>query len=584
MVSSSYQRYKDLMALYMKPYWIALVFLFLLLLTSIALQLTAPLILRTFIDTVTQSNTTQTRGLSFYALAFIGVSIMTQVVSVFETRLAEHVAWSATNQFRSDVALHCLRQDLPFYHVYRPGELIERVDGDIGVLANFFSRFVTSMLGHLLYLVGMLAILFSVNWQFGIFLIGFSIGTILLLSSLRRIGQVRYQGYRQAQAELMAFVEERLAATEDIRSSGAIPYSINQLYVLLHALLRKEVLALLLSNSIMWATTAMLITLGTAIVLFLSATSFADGTITIGTVYLIFSYTLQLMQPLSQLSEQMRDFQQAGAAIARIEELLDLKPIIQDGPNELPGRTLSVEFQNVCFGYVADELVLNNVTFCLESGKSLGILGRTGSGKTTIARLLLRLYDPVSGSICVGGTNVREVKLVELRQHIAFVTQDVHIFHASVRDNITVFRTDVSDEDILLALQNLGLWPWYQAMPQGLDTVLAPDGNGLSAGEAQLLALTRVFLMKPHIIVLDEASSRLDPATEYLIDRAISRLVSNRTALIIAHRLGTIQHVDDILILEDGHVREYGERQHLTRNPQSHFSHLLRTESDEALL
>ncbi|HSH82304.1 MAG TPA: ABC transporter ATP-binding protein, partial [Herpetosiphonaceae bacterium] len=262
----------------------------------------------------------------------------------------------------------------------------------------------------------------------------------------------------------------------------------------------------------------------------------------------------------------------------------DLEPDIRDGPGiALPLDALSVELHDVSFGYAPAVPTLRNVSFRLEPRGSLGILGRTGSGKTTIARLLLRLYDPTSGIIRVGGIDVHAARLAELRQRVALVTQDVQIFYASVRDNITVFDAGVPDEEILRALKDLGLWEWYQQLPLGLDTLLQSGGNSLSAGEAQLLALTRVFLLNPGIVILDEASSRLDPATERLVDRAVRRLLRDRTSLIIAHRLATIRHVDEILILEDGEVREQGKREQLAEDPRSLLFRLLHTEPQEAL-
>ena len=211
----------------------------------------------------------------------------------------------------------------------------------------------------------------------------------------------------------------------------------------------------------------------------------------------------------------------------------------------------------------------------------MGLLGRTGSGKTSIARLLLRLYDIQKGEIRLNGQNIRHLPLSDLRQHIGMVTQDVQLFHATVRDNLTLFDKRIPDERVRCVLRDLGLDEWLAGLPDGLDTMLEASGGGLSAGQAQLLALTRIFLADPGLIILDEASSRLDPATEQLLERAIDKLLCNRTAIIIAHRLTTIMRADKILVLEQGQVREFGERTELLNDPDSHFSHLLQTELQE---
>jgi ATP-binding cassette, subfamily B, bacterial len=227
--------------------------------------------------------------------------------------------------------------------------------------------------------------------------------------------------------------------------------------------------------------------------------------------------------------------------------------------------------------------VLKQVDFDLPPGRVLGLLGRTGSGKTTIARLIFRLYDPTRGAICLGGLPIPCARLKELRQQVALVTQDVQLFQATVRDNITFFDRSVPDGQIIAVIEELGLSDWLHRLPNGLDTKLETGGRSISAGEAQLLAFTRVFLRNPGLVILDEASSRLDPATEQLIERAIDRLLHNRTAIIIAHRLGTLHRTDQILILEDGCVAEHGDRALLAADPSTRFHSLLRTGLEEVL-
>jgi len=213
----------------------------------------------------------------------------------------------------------------------------------------------------------------------------------------------------------------------------------------------------------------------------------------------------------------------------------------------------------------------------VEAGRTLGVVGRTGSGKSTLGRLLFRFYDATSGSVRLGGVDVRDVALDMVRRRVALVTQEVQLLQASLRDNLTFFGDHTSDGGILAALRDLGLEEWYAALPEGLETPLGATGAGLSAGQAQLLALTRAFLRRPDVVVLDEASSRLDPLSERLAEGAIERLLAGRTALVIAHRLATLRHVDDVLIVEEGQLVEHGPRAALAANPDSRFAHLLRT-------
>jgi len=290
-----------------------------------------------------------------------------------------------------------------------------------------------------------------------------------------------------------------------------------------------------------------------------------------------------LQRPIDTINRQMQDFQRALASVDRVTALLNEQRTLLDGHGvTFPADALSVELDHISFGYTPGEMVLRDVSFHLTPGQVLGVLGRTGSGKTTISRLLLRLYDPALGIIRLGGIDIRQAKIADLRLAIGMVTQDVQLFHATLRDNLTFFDRSILDPRIIAVLHDLGLGQWLASLPDGLDSILPPGGGGLSAGEGQLLAFARVFLRDPGLVILDEASSRLDPATEARIERAVDRLLTGRTGIIIAHRLQTVQRADTILVLEDGRVVEYGARERLARDGASRFAALLHAGSDAA--
>jgi ATP-binding cassette subfamily B protein len=337
----------------------------------------------------------------------------------------------------------------------------------------------------------------------------------------------------------------------------------------------------------MWMTNVGVFAVGTMIAFGLGAYLWQISAITLGTVYLIYNYTELLRDPIAQLRFQLVELQQAEAAIKRIETLLATQSRLPEGADgQLPDGPLALDFTQVGFSYAdePDERVLQEICLRLEPGRVLGLLGRTGSGKTTLARLLLRLYDPTSGELRIGNVNPATIPLQRYRQRVGMVTQDVQLFQATVRDNLTFFNPAIPDERILTVLVELGLDQWLRTLPQGLETELAAGGAGLSAGQAQLLAFARIFLTDPGLVILDEASSRLDPATEQLLERAVDKLLHNRTAILIAHRLGTVQRADQILILENGRIVEQGDRIALVANPDSRFAHLLRTGMEEVLV
>jgi ATP-binding cassette subfamily B protein len=326
-----------------------------------------------------------------------------------------------------------------------------------------------------------------------------------------------------------------------------------------------------------------LFVIGAGGALLLSAALLNTGAITLGSVYVVFRYTAMLREPLERLTRQLNGFLQASAATLRVGELLGTSTRVADGQTAaLANGALTVELDGVSFAYEA-EPVLRGVSCCLQAGEVLGLLGRTGSGKTTMSRLLFRLHDPQQGVVRLGGVDLRDVHIESLRGRVGLVTQDVQLFHSTLRDNVTLFDEDVPDERLCEVFAELGLHEWLRSLPDGLETRLGAGGRGVSAGEGQLVALARVFLKDPGLVVLDEASSRLDPHTEQLLERAVTRLLEGRTGVVIAHRLATVQRADWILILDDGSVVELGRRTELVAQPTSHFARLLRAGLREAL-
>jgi ATP-binding cassette, subfamily B, bacterial len=581
----SIMQYSLLLNKYLRPYAGGVAALALLIAGGIALSLAGPQVIRFFIDTAQSGSQQQTLLLA--ALLFIGVSLAQQGVSLGSIVAAKNVGWKSTNLLRRDLTLHCLSLDMDFHKSHTPGELVERIDGDVNQLANFFSSFLVQVVGHVLLMFGILALLFREDLRLGLALTAYSLIVLWLLSLLQHAAVPHYRAGRQASAEQYGFIEERISGAEDIRSNGAEESVLHRLYELMRQVLRAH-RAGWFFGSMAYNAANLLFAAGYAAGLGLGIFLYQQGEATLGTAYLIVAYVGMLSTPLQQIRSQLQDLQRAGASIARINELLTLRPRVTspDGHEaaSIPaGRPLEVAFKGVSFGYNDNGFILHDLSLNLPAGRVLGVLGRTGSGKTSLTRLLFRLYDPARGQISLGGNDLRLIPLEMVRARIGMVTQDVQLFQASVRDNLAFFNPNITDHQITSALQELGLWEWVERLPQGLETILASGGQGLSAGEAQLLAFTRLLLKDPGLVVLDEASSRLDPLTEGLLERALDRLFKGRTGLVIAHRLPTVQRADDILILENGRIVEYGPRLALASDPNSRFAELLRTGLEEAL-
>ncbi|HYF75775.1 MAG TPA: ABC transporter ATP-binding protein [Symbiobacteriaceae bacterium] len=575
------KRYLALLARYLRPQWPKVALLAALLAGGISLQLYNPQILRRFLDAATSG--ADTGALAVQAVLFIVLALFNQLITALARYVGEQVSWTATNDLRADLAAHCLKLDLSFHKSRTPGEMVERIDGDITALSNFFSQMIIDIIGNVVLMAGVLLLLFREDWRAGLTMTIFAVVTLYVLGAIRAFAVPFWSEQRQVSAELFGFLGESLSGTEAIRSSGAVGHVMHRFGQIIQRQYRSN-LRSGMTGAMMWSSSLVVFAMGTAMAFGLGAYLYTTGAVTLGTVYLIFNYTELLRRPIEQIRTQMQDLQKAGASIGRVEELTQtVSSIGVGGGRSLPGGALAVAFDSVSFEYEADDPVLQDLTFQLAPGQVMGLLGRTGSGKSTLARLLLRFYDPVMGSVRLGGLDLRDAALADVRRRVGFVTQDVQLFAASVRDNLTFFDANVSDERILTVLEELGMGAWARSLPNGLDTQLESGGGGLSAGEAQLLAFARVFLADPGLVILDEASSRLDPATEALVERAVSRLLAGRTGIIIAHRLATIGRANTILILEDGKMLEHGERTQLAADPASRFATLLRTGLEEVL-
>jgi ATP-binding cassette, subfamily B, bacterial len=568
-----------LLKTYLLPYRNRVLLLALILLTSTGFQLALPQLLSHFIDVATAAEPIQLLlqiAIVFWIATFIGY-----LLNLARTYLKENIAWNATNRLRSDLAAHCLRLDLRFHHAHGPGELIERIDGDVSTLASLLSDLIFVAATDLLLRVGVLIVTLLENWQIGLAFIGFATFAMILLYSMRNIATKEFELDRQTRADLFSFLEERLAGTNDIRANGGAAYTLNRLFETMRRYAHANMGAY---RKIIRLRTVMILlfSFGTILSLALGVVFYRNGAITLGMVFAIYTYMRMLAQPIERLTLQIQNFQTGSASIKRIEALRNTPISLIDGDRHLPDRPQPIHFENVDFGYADNALILQNLSFSIPPGETLGLVGRTGSGKTSIARLLMRFYDPQSGIIRVGDTDLRDVPLAELRTQVALVTQDVHVFSASVRDNLTFFDHSIADNELLSVIESLGLRPWFDRLPSGLDTLL--EGGQLSAGEAQLIALARVFIKNPRIIILDEASSRLDPETEVFVDHAISRLLQNRTGILIAHRLTTLQRVNRIMVLREGEIVRYGKREELENNNESIFSQMLRSSTQQVLV
>ncbi|MCU1371820.1 MAG: transporter, ATP-binding/permease protein [Ilumatobacteraceae bacterium] len=560
---------------YLRPERRPLTALLGLLVVAMILPLAGPLLIGAFVDAALDGESaSQLAALGgLFLLTTLTGDALQLVVTWFSVRLA----WRVGNRLRVDLCRHALGLDLDWHGDHSAGQLIERIDGDIDAVTRFASTAVLQLAGNTILVAGVLVISAVIDWRASI-LIAITVAVaVAVLVRMRRVAVPFYDEEREVQSHLYGDLEERLGGLEDIRANGAGPWAVQKLHEHSAAWWRTARRAaargdggLTLAGGVFAA--------GSVAVLGLSTWQCRQGELSVGSVLALLRFSQMVSDPLWRVAEQLAEAQKAIAGTRRAARLLAEESALPDGHrDDLPAGPPSIEFDGVSFGYGTGTDVLRDVSFELHAGTALGVVGRTGSGKTTIGRLVARLWDTESGTVSVGGTDVRDLTLEGLRRRIGIVTQEVEVFRASVRDNLTVFGTLAGDDAAVIgALRTVGLGDWFDSLDGGLDQHLEGDTE-LSAGEGQLLAFARLLLADPGVVILDEASSRLDPDTEARLIAATDRLLAGRTAIIIAHRLSTLDRVDEILVLDHGRLVEHGDRARLAAEPTSRFHHLLAT-------
>lgn len=551
----------------------------LLIFINVGIKVINPQIIRYYLDSV--QSVTDLSVITNAALLFIGMAIIQEIIYIVNVYFSVDLAWITTNNLRFDLFKHTSNLDMTFHNQYKPGEMIERVDGDVNALSNFLSVFSLMIISNVLLIGGILFAILRENLLIGGSFTLLVVISLFLMIKTRLFAINEWKETRQATSDLMGFIEERLGGVEDIKANAAeerVYQKYHEYAKYEYDMTNKSVLRSRLTTVVTFFTIGM----GMTLVYSLGIPQVQDRSLSLGSLYLYTYYFSLLLDPIFQILRQIQQLQQADASIDRVNELFALKSILVDeGKGGLVDGPAEVEFKNLSFAYNEADYVLKNINFKIGKSKSLGLIGKTGSGKTTISRLIFRLYNYEEGDILFNGKSSKNYKIEELRKDIEIVTQEVELFNASIRDNVTFFNKEIADGKILEVLDLVGLGEWIKEQPKNLDTKLKK--SGLSAGQAQLLAFARAFISDPSVVILDEASSRLDPATESLIDKAMIKLLEGRTAIVIAHRLETLERVDDILLLGDGQVLEYGKQSDLRADPNSKFSKLLEIGLEEVL-
>ena len=547
---------------YVRPYWKALVGVSALLLLNTGLTLLPPLVQRRVVDQVIGG-----RDLSMLALligALIIIHALSRFVDFGDLYLRHAIGARFIFDLRVRIYEHLQELSLAFYEKTSTGELMSRVTNDVEALEQFVTHGVALTVVDLLRLLGASAVLLALNWRLALIML---VPLPLMAAGLwvfNHRARPIYRRVRDRLGDINATLQDKLAGIRVVQAFEREEEELRHFREVSKDYYEERVYAIR-TWSIFFPALHFVSSLGGALVLGFGARMVVNEQLTLGTLVAFLSYIVSFYEPLRRLTEVDNTFQQAIAAGERIFELLDTASDIQDQPGAISLEEVEgdVVFDHVHFRYGEGDKVLKDVSFHIAPGEVVALVGPSGAGKTSIANLLCRFYDPQDGQVLIDGRDVREVQVQSLRQHIAVVLQDTFLFNTTVRDNLRYGKPEASEEEMVAAAEAAYAHDFIEELPNGYDTAIGERGVRLSGGQKQRLALARAILADPRILILDEATSSVDAEAEYLIQQAMDQVLEGRTALVIAHRLSTVRDADKIIALEDGHIREVGSHREL---------------------
>lgn len=529
--------------------------LFCTVLIGCALNLILPQIISLYVDKVNANE--PNKLLIILACGYILLVCFSIGIKYLNIWFSEVIGWKISNNIRNSLLKHCVSLDINFHKSHPSGEMIERIDTDSSYVAEFFSVFIAGFLGNIILLVGIIVVFMFQNLGLGI--VYFFLSTVILsiFSIFQKVVTVKWNNARNKEVKLYGYINEHVGGREDIKGVGSEIYTEKQLNDI------QNVSKDAISNAAFFGNIPStifysLLNLGEIGGIGIGAYLFLHNNMPLSKVYVIVSYIGLINAPFMELRYQFEELQRISAAINRTNELFKRKSSITYGENEVDvEKGVSVSIENLSFAY-DDNKILNNINLNIDKGEVVGIVGRTGSGKTTLMNLITKLYENNDGYIRFNGVDIKSISKKSYENIVYSVSQNVCIFHATLRENISLFSNRYSDLDIINALKLCSLYEWYSMKEKGLSTII--DKSDLSIGEAQLISLARAVLAQPKIFVFDEITAYIDSNTEQKIMKTLAEIIPNKTVFMVLHKTELLKYVHKVAIMKNGCLEAFAEK------------------------
>jgi ATP-binding cassette, subfamily B, multidrug efflux pump len=559
------------MLMFAKPYRKLLFFSLLLTGFIVIASLAQPFIIKVAIDSYIKMNDYQ--GMMFLGIIYFLMIMVSSICTYFQNNTLQFTGQYVIYDFRQAIFKHLSLMQMDFFRKNPIGRLVTRITHDVESLNQLYSQVIVNLVKEVLILIGIIALMLYMSVK--LTLICFLVIPVIAIVTFyfKRVLRDTQRKLRRLLSSLLSYLAENLSGMSVIQLFAREGKQLERFNELneehYRAGMRQTVI-----NSIFNPSIGLFGNISLALLVWYGGRSVVDGSITFGTVYAFTHYVRQFFEPLRGLADRFNQIQAALASAERIFETLETEPTIVNpvNPKELPEKVKgNIVFQHVWFAYKNEEWVLKDVHFRINQGETVGVVGATGAGKSSIIQLINRFYDNQKGIISLDGINIKDVHLNDLRRHIGIIQQDAFVFSGTVFDNIRLNHTHVSNEEIIKAAKAVNIDSFFRMLPQGYNTMLGEEGTVLSAGQKQLLSFLRAMIADNDVLILDEATANIDTETEQAVQGALREMSKNRTTIIIAHRLSTIQHADKIIVLDKGRIVEMGNHQQLINNQSVYF-------------